>query len=157
SYLALLVPGGGYRLIAALGLTAKQSGATLTFDSGLTVQANILSVRPLDSDAGRASLLTTPQPPSDPFGFQGIYFLRLAGRVCLPWQFALSLTRGFLDGPPAQTERFSYRPSLCLDAKPNDDLRTIRIDPKPIALQAGQEIVVRAIAQPVNRDGVPTG
>ncbi|HEV7669725.1 MAG TPA: IPT/TIG domain-containing protein [Thermoanaerobaculia bacterium] len=157
SYLeSLLLPGGGYQLLIAEGISAQASGGSLVFDSGVSIRATIDSVRPLDGALGQATLLSAT-PVADPLGFRALFFATGPGRACLPWAFEASLSRGLLGEPPPPVERLSFQPTLCVTVEPAERLRTIRIEPSALELAPGESQAVRAFERPVDRDGLPLG
>ena len=156
SYLeSLLLPGGGYQILIADGITAQSSGGALVFDSGVTIRAAIESIRPLDGAVGLATLLSAPVV--DPLGIRGLFFANSPGTACLPWAFEVSFSRGFLGEPAPPVERLSFQPRLCVTIEPAERLRTIRIEPAELDLAPGESRLVRAFERPVDRDGLPLG
>ncbi len=152
---SLLLPGGGYQILVAEGISAQSTGGLLVLDSGVTIRASVDSIRPLDGSIGRATLL--PSPVADPLGVRGIFFATSPGTACLPWSFEISLARGFAGEAPPPVERLSFQPNLCVTIEPADRLFQIRIEPEAFELAPGESRTVRAFELPVDRDGVPLG
>lgn len=98
-------------------------------------------------------------------GYQSFYFVRGAGQCCLSWNFDFDLVR-FIDGGPETTVQPPFNTSFCLVANtsPNQmDVVIVAVSrvpdgfPPPLVLDIGDQDSLRAMAQPVDVNGIPTG
>ncbi|HSU17724.1 carboxypeptidase regulatory-like domain-containing protein [Longimicrobium sp.] len=96
---------------------------------------------------------------------QAYYFVRGEGACCLPWSFALQLVR-FAPGRDPETVQQGFQADYCLTAAPGATLGHIVItsqDPEPegvpptLVMDLQDTALVRALAQPLDAAGNPTG
>jgi len=174
---ALVLPDGRLKILEvfdleiSLDFSLSTDGHELSFGR-FKHKVNFRSIGPLSSNLspcdGRFQLLSengqTVFP--DAFGgYQSFYFVRGAGQCCLSWNFDFDLVR-FIDGGPEMTVQHPFNADFCLVANPSANQMNVVIIavnrvpngfPPALTLNIGDDDILKAMAQPVDENGNPTG
>jgi pyrrolidone-carboxylate peptidase len=97
-------------------------------------------------------------------GHQSYYFARSAGTCCVPWRFHVELV-AFNSQTGEETVRPPFDTSFCITAEPSPRQFNIIIDsvppptgsPPTLVLDLDGTATLRALAEPVDQQGNPTG
>jgi hypothetical protein len=175
--LAMVLPGNRLVQLATLNISigvvlrVNADGQSLQFDAD-TFRVTHAGIGPLSTDllpcGGRFQLAVDNGQTvfADQFGnSQAYYFARAGGECCLPWNFSLTLVR-FAPGRDPETMQGSFRADYCLSAAPAATLGNLVItsqSPEPegvpptLVMDLEDTALVRALAQPLDAAGNPTG
>ncbi|HEV2963753.1 MAG TPA: IPT/TIG domain-containing protein [Candidatus Angelobacter sp.] len=173
---ALVLPGGRLRVLEAFNLTIgidfsiDTDGRYLHFHPQFTHAVHFGRIAPrslLELCSGRFQLASengnTVFP--DAFGgYQSFYFARTAGQCCVPWDFDLQLVQ-FAPGEAETTLEGSFSTEFCLNAQPSPNQMKIIITSAPpptgvpptLVMNVADSATIKALAQPVDEAGNPTG
>ena len=173
---ALVLPSGRLQVLAAVNLTIgidftiSTDGRHLNFDPGFTHRVNFRTIHPtgnLFPCNGRFQLAEENGVsvfPDAYGGFQAFYFAHEQGRCCVPWSFDLDLVR-FAPNGPEEMVQAPFEFEFCVRARQSPGLRRIIITSVPpptgvpphLDMDVGDSAVLKALAEPVDASGNPTG
>jgi pyrrolidone-carboxylate peptidase len=173
--IALVKPGGELEVIVAFNLTAGidfsiDSNGRLHFDPNFDHQVRIAGISPVNNlqpcggrfqiaeENGQTAFLDAQG------GYQSFYFARSAGDCCLPWDFNMELVR-FSSGGVEEVVQQRFQANYCLTAQPAQEQFNVIITsvpppegvPPTLVMDIADTALLKALAQPVDSNGNPTG
>ena len=97
-------------------------------------------------------------------GIQSYYFARSAGQCCVPWHFDIELVRTNTEGNE-EVIQTGFDTSFCIIAEPSPGYMIVIITsvpppqgvPPTLEMNIGDSALLKALAQPVDENGNPTG
>jgi len=172
---ALVKPDGRLRLLYVIGLvinvhfTISTNGRELRFGN-FWHRVDYINIQPftdqflcngrfqLADDNGQTLFIDSQG------GRNAFYFAHSAGECCTPWTFNIQLVR-FIAGGAEQVIRPPFTASMCLNAEPSSKRLRVTITsvpppqgvPSTLVMNVADSAIIKAIAEPVDESGNPTG